>query len=169
MQEYKLISSRRIACFYSSEPQPQHFTILVRGIPASGAKSFSESVDDFFREYHPSTYLSHTVVRRTSRLQQLINDAEKLYRTLAHMETEGQTTQQHDYSVHLPGNRAHHLNKLEKRLEVLEVNMRKEQSSLYQKLCSVGSSCCFRIFEVTVWSHNSFAYPTRGQSYRVGH
>lgn len=70
--EYKLISSRRIACFYSSEPQPQHFTILVRGIPASGAKSFSESVDDFFREYHPSTYLSHTVVRRTSRLQQLI-------------------------------------------------------------------------------------------------
>ncbi|KAJ8433122.1 hypothetical protein Cgig2_023080 [Carnegiea gigantea] len=131
--EYKLISSRRIARFYSSEPQPQHFTILVRGIPASGAKSFSESVDDFFREYHPSTYLSHTVVHRTSRLQQLINDAEKLYRTLAHMETEGQTTEQRDDSVHLPGNRAHRLNKLEKRLEVLEVNMRKEQSSLFQK------------------------------------
>jgi len=72
VQEYKLISSKRIACFYSSEPQPHHFTILVRGIPASGGNSFSESVDLFFREYHPSSYLSHTVVRRTSRLQKLM-------------------------------------------------------------------------------------------------
>lgn len=131
--EYRLISSKRIACFYSSEPQPHYFTILVRGIPASGGSNFSESVELFFREYHPSTYLSHTVVRRTSKLQQLMDDAERLYRTLARMKSEGSTTHQHNGSSRLSGDRVRRLNKLEKRLEVLEDNMRKEQSTLSQK------------------------------------
>jgi len=50
------------------------------------------------------------------------------------MESEGHTTQEHDGPEHLSGNRARRLNNLEKKLEVLEVNMRKEQSSLYQKV-----------------------------------
>ncbi|KMT17331.1 hypothetical protein BVRB_2g040220 [Beta vulgaris subsp. vulgaris] len=69
--EYKMISLKRIACFYASQPKAHLFTVLVRGIPVTAGSSFSDSIDQFFKEYHPLTYLSHTVVRRTSKLQQL--------------------------------------------------------------------------------------------------
>lgn len=72
LQEYKYISSKRIAYFYSSKPQPHQFTILVRGIPVSAGSSISDTVETFFTEYHPSTYLSHMVVRRTNKLRSLI-------------------------------------------------------------------------------------------------
>ncbi|KAK7852300.1 csc1-like protein hyp1 [Quercus suber] len=67
--EYNYISSKRIACFYSSRPQPHQFTILVRAIPIPSGSTCSETVESFFKENHPSTYLSHSVVRRTSKLQ----------------------------------------------------------------------------------------------------
>ncbi|XP_058722712.1 CSC1-like protein HYP1 isoform X2 [Vicia villosa] len=70
--EYLYISSKRIACFYSSEPQPHHFTLLVRGIPIPPGSTCTDAVERFFSEYHPSTYLSHSVVRRSNRLQNLI-------------------------------------------------------------------------------------------------
>lgn len=70
-QEYSYISSKRVSYFYSSKPQPHQFTLLVRGIPGSSRSSFSEVVESFFKEYHPSTYLSHTVIRRTSKIQEL--------------------------------------------------------------------------------------------------
>lgn len=70
-QEYSYISSKRVSYFYSSKPQPHQFTLLVRGVPGSSRNSFSEVVESFFKEYHPSTYLSHTVIRRTSRIQEL--------------------------------------------------------------------------------------------------
>lgn len=72
MQEYDYIASKRIAYFYSSKPRPSQFTVLVRSIPATSGRSFSESVESFFSEYYPSTYLSHSVVRRTSKLKGLI-------------------------------------------------------------------------------------------------
>lgn len=72
MQEYGYISSKRIACFYSSKLQPHQFTLLVRGIPVPPGSTCSEIVERFFLEYHPSTYLSHSVIRRSSKLQNLI-------------------------------------------------------------------------------------------------
>lgn len=72
LQEYKYISSKRMAYFYSSKPQPHQFTILVRSIPVLAGSSVSESVESFFKEYHPTTYLSHMVIHRTSNLQSLI-------------------------------------------------------------------------------------------------
>ncbi|KAG5059490.1 hypothetical protein JHK87_000519 [Glycine soja] len=60
--EYIYISSRRISYFYSSEPQRHHFTILVRSIPTSSSGSIGDSVQSFFSELYPSTYLSHVVV-----------------------------------------------------------------------------------------------------------
>lgn len=72
VQEYSYVSSKRISYFYSSKPQPHQFTILVSGIPVPSGSRVGESVESFFTEYHPSTYLSHTVVRRTSRLQRII-------------------------------------------------------------------------------------------------
>lgn len=72
MQEYDYIASKRIACFYSSKPEPHQFTVLVRGIPVPPGCTCNNAVEGFFMEYHPSTYHSHSVVRRSSKLQILV-------------------------------------------------------------------------------------------------
>ena len=71
-QEYKYISCKRLEYFMTSKPLPQHFTVLVRAIPVSDGVSVSDAVDKFFREYHSSTYLSHTVVHQTGKLRRLL-------------------------------------------------------------------------------------------------
>ncbi|XP_057521779.1 CSC1-like protein HYP1 [Amaranthus tricolor] len=133
--EYKLISLKRIAFFYGSQPLAHQFTVLVRGIPVLSGSSFSENIDNFFRDYHPHTYLSHTIVRRTTKLQQLMDDANKLYRTVAQMKSDEHTSQRSRYNGFLGffGTRDRHLHTLEKRLEVMEDNMRMEQFSLHEK------------------------------------
>lgn len=130
--EYNYISTKRIAYFYSSKPQPHQFTILVRSIPVSSGRSFGDSVESFFTEYHPSTYLSHLVVRRTHRLQGLISDAKKLYRSLAHLKTKNQTQRRFRRQgfLGLFGQRVDLANHYEKKLEDLEDNLRMEQSLL---------------------------------------
>ncbi|KAI4352535.1 hypothetical protein L6164_006775 [Bauhinia variegata] len=60
--EYDYISTKRIAYFFSSKPQPHQFTTLVRGIPVPPGSTVSETVQDFFMDYHPSTYLSHSIM-----------------------------------------------------------------------------------------------------------
>ncbi|WVZ90990.1 hypothetical protein U9M48_037226 [Paspalum notatum var. saurae] len=74
-QEYKYISGKRLDYFMTSKPLPQHFTVLVRAIPVSDGISVGDAVDKFFREYHSSTYLSHTVVHQTGKLRRLLIDA----------------------------------------------------------------------------------------------
>lgn len=118
LSEYKYVSSKRIACYYASKPQPNQFTVIVTSIPASPSGSFSESIDRFFTEYHPSTYLSHAVIRRTNRLRGLISDADKLSRRLLHLKS---------------SNKGDHLDQHEKKLQDLEDNVRLEQSSLLGK------------------------------------
>ncbi|XVE68191.1 hypothetical protein DITRI_Ditri09bG0048800 [Diplodiscus trichospermus] len=129
--EYNYISLKRIAYFYSSKPQPDQFTILVRGIPASYGSSFSQIVENFFTEYHPSTYLSHTVVRRTSKIQSLMNDAEKLYRTLGHLKSKNSRQRyKRDGFLGLFGQKVDLVDHYEKKLEDIEDNVRLEQSSM---------------------------------------
>lgn len=72
LQEYKYISGKRLEYFMISKPLPQHFTVLVRAIPLSDGVSVGDAVDKFFKEYHASTYLSHTVVRQTGKLRRLL-------------------------------------------------------------------------------------------------
>ncbi|KAJ3685552.1 hypothetical protein LUZ61_014716 [Rhynchospora tenuis] len=91
--EYKYLSAKRLAHFMASKPMPHHFTILVRGIPVRGGASISNTVERFFMDYYPSTYLSHVVVRQTSKLRHLINDAENAYRRLTHLKSIPRTTQ----------------------------------------------------------------------------
>ncbi|KAJ9147582.1 hypothetical protein P3X46_029726 [Hevea brasiliensis] len=130
--EYSYISSKRIACFYSSKPQPHQFTILVRDIPSSSGRSFSEKVESFFTEYHPSTYLSHSVIHQTSKIRGLINDADKLYRKLARIKSENHSKQKfkRDGFLGLFGRKVNILDHYEKKLEDLEENVRMEQYSL---------------------------------------
>lgn len=76
--EYNYICSKRIAYFYSSKPQPHQFTILARGIPVPPGSSISETVDSFFKEYHPSTYLCHMVIHRKNTCRDLFFSNEKI-------------------------------------------------------------------------------------------
>ncbi|ONI19173.1 hypothetical protein PRUPE_3G263100 [Prunus persica] len=133
--EYSYISSKRIAHYYSSKPQPHQFTILVRGIPVSSGSSCSETVEKFFTEYYPSTYLSHSVVRRTNKLQRLTSDAKKLYRRLVHLksETNPQRRSIRDGFCGLFGHKVNVLDHYGKKLETLEDNVRMEQLSVAGK------------------------------------
>lgn len=126
--EYKYISLKRIAYFYSSKPQPHQFTILVRSIPVSVGSSVSESVESFFTEYHPTTYLSHVVVRRTSKLRSLINESTKLYKSLLHLQSE--SSHQKYGRIGLFGERVDLVDHYEKKLEDIEQNVRLEQSDV---------------------------------------
>lgn len=72
LQEYKYISGKRLEYFMISKPLPQHFTVLVRAIPIPDGVSVGDAVDKFFKEYHASTYLSHTVVHQTGKLRRLL-------------------------------------------------------------------------------------------------
>lgn len=91
--EYKYISAKRVSYFMASKPMHNHFTILVRGIPVRSGGSISNTVERFFMDYYPSTYLSHVVVRQTSKLRHLINDAENAYRRLTHLKSVPRTSQ----------------------------------------------------------------------------
>ncbi|KAK4279399.1 hypothetical protein QN277_011186 [Acacia crassicarpa] len=133
--EYGYISSKRIACFFSSEPLPHQFTILVRSIPVPPGSTCNETVEQFFKEYHPSTYLSHSVIRRSSKLQSLINDAEKLYKKLATIKDKIETSQRQwcDGCLGLFGHKVDRLDLYERRLQDIEDDLRMEQSSLSGK------------------------------------
>ncbi|PSS13471.1 CSC1-like protein [Actinidia chinensis var. chinensis] len=131
--EYRYVSFKRLAYFYSSEPQPHQFTILVRSIPVSAGASISDSVYSFFTEYHPSTYISHMVIRRTNKLRNLISDMRRLSSRLIHLRGEPTRTKcercgccgmfRRKIKVDLA-------NHYEKKLEDLEENLRLEQSEV---------------------------------------
>lgn len=127
--EYRYISSKRVDYFLSSQPQPHQFSILVRSIPVSVGTSISDSVQRFFTEYHPSTYLSHTVIRRTSKIRNLISDTQKLYKRLILLRTEPTRPKYERYGFcGLFRRRVDLVDQYEKKLEDLEDNLRLEQS-----------------------------------------
>ncbi|TKY65146.1 CSC protein HYP1 [Spatholobus suberectus] len=128
--EYEYISSKRIACFYSSKPEPHHFTILVRGIPVPLGSTCTDIVERFFQENHPSTYHSHSVVRRSSKLQILITDAERLYQRLTQLEHKDNAPQRHrcDGCLGLFGHKVDMVDNYEKTLGDIADNVRIEQS-----------------------------------------
>ncbi|XP_057741165.1 CSC1-like protein HYP1 [Arachis stenosperma] len=133
--EYAYISSKRIACFYSSKPQPHQYTLLVRGVPIPPGSTCSETVERFFQEYHPSTYLSHSVIRRSSRLQNLTADADKMYKKLTRLKSKSDApqSQRRDGLFGLFGRKVDLLDHYERRLGDLEDNVRMEQSSVAAK------------------------------------
>ncbi|XP_057448187.1 CSC1-like protein At1g69450 isoform X1 [Lotus japonicus] len=128
--EYKHISSRRISYFYSSEPQPHQFTILVHSIPTSNSCSISDSIDSFFKELYPSTYLSHVVIRRTSKIGSLLNEAKNLYKKVTQLRSDPiQQKHKHGGFLGLFGKKINkHIEHYEKKLEDIEVNVKLQQS-----------------------------------------
>ncbi|KAJ6823718.1 CSC1-like protein HYP1 [Iris pallida] len=131
--EYKFIYHKRLDLFHTSGPQPQHFTILVRGIPIEDGSSINDIVHRFFMEYHPSTYLSHIVVHRTSKLRTLITDAEKLYGRLTHLKSRSHTSENLRRSGFLGfGKKVDVVGDYSKKLEDAEENLRIAQSGVSQ-------------------------------------
>ncbi|CAN1818434.1 CSC1-like protein HYP1, partial [Linum perenne] len=128
--EYDYISLKRIDWFYLCAPQPHQFTIVVRGIPSLSERSFSETVQMFFTENHPTTYLSHRVVHQTSKIRELIKDAEKLYRRLARVKSQSSRRKdRRDRFMGFVRNKDNTLNQYEKKLEDMERSVRTHQHS----------------------------------------
>ncbi|XP_058739272.1 CSC1-like protein HYP1 [Vicia villosa] len=133
--EYDYIASKRIACFYSSKPEPHQFTVLVRGIPVPRESTCNDAVERFFMEYHPSTYQSHSVVRRSSKLQILVTDAERLYKRLTQLKNKDNSPQRQrrDGFFGLFGHKVDLLDHYEKTLGDIADNVRIEQSFMAGK------------------------------------
>ncbi|KAH7660744.1 Calcium-dependent channel 7TM region putative phosphate domain-containing protein [Dioscorea alata] len=145
--EFKYISLKRLAYYSASSPQPHHFTILVRGIPAHDGSSVGDAVENFFTEYHPSTYLSHVVVRRTRKLRDLMTDAENLYKRLAHLKSRPHTSEHSRRSGFIGMFRQNGdlVRQYSKKLEDLETNLRIEQSDASLRRVEVPAAfVCFR-------------------------
>ncbi|CAJ1947043.1 unnamed protein product [Sphenostylis stenocarpa] len=134
-REYLYLSSKRIAYFYSSKPQPQQFTILVSGIPVTPGSTCHDTVERFFLEYHPSTYLSNSVIHRNNKLQSLLNDADKLYKKLTNLKQKNDAPkrQRRDGCLGICGRKVDIVDHYERRLGDIEDNVRMEQSSLEAK------------------------------------
>ncbi|KAL6553030.1 CSC1-like protein hyp1 [Orobanche gracilis] len=153
--EYDYIATKRITYFYSSRSRPSQFTVLVRSIPVSSGEKFSESVESFFSEYYPSTYLSHSVVRRTSKLKRLINEADKVYKSLVHVRTRKYSQQRFKRAgfMGLFGRRVDLLDHYEKKLEDMEGNLRTERSSIAAKEVPAAFVSFKTRFAASVVSH----------------
>lgn len=78
--EYRNLARRRIHYITKSPPNLSHFSVLVRAIPKSTEEAFSDSVRNFFTNYHGSSYLSHQIICKTGKVQKLMNSAGKVYK-----------------------------------------------------------------------------------------
>ncbi|BAT99068.1 hypothetical protein LR48_Vigan06g122000 [Vigna angularis] len=127
--EYKYISSKRISYFYSSEPQPHHFTILVHSIPTSSSSSISFSVERFFSELYPSTYLSHVVVPRTGKIHSLVSEAKKLYKRVTQLRSDPSRQKRMNRGISgIFGQKTNVIEEYQKKLEDIEESVRLKQS-----------------------------------------
>nr|XP_027187716.1 CSC1-like protein HYP1 isoform X2 [Cicer arietinum] len=111
------------------------YLLYFRGIPIPPGSTCTDAVERFFSEYHPSTYLSHSVVRRSNKLHNLITDADKLYKRLTNLKQKNDAPkkQTREGCLGLFGPKVDILDHYERRLENIEDNVRKEQSSVASK------------------------------------
>ncbi|XP_021972514.1 CSC1-like protein RXW8 isoform X2 [Helianthus annuus] len=80
--EYENVARMRTEQVQRFPTRPSNFTVVVRGIPWSSIESYSESVGKFFSNYYASSYISHQIVYRFGAVQQLMEDAEKMYKVM---------------------------------------------------------------------------------------
>ncbi|KAI7728265.1 hypothetical protein M8C21_020907 [Ambrosia artemisiifolia] len=80
--EYGNVARMRAEQVQRFPTRPSNFTVVVRGVPWSSVESYSESVGKFFSNYYASSYISHQIVYRFGAVQQLMEDAEKMYKVM---------------------------------------------------------------------------------------
>ncbi|PKU72157.1 CSC1-like protein HYP1 [Dendrobium catenatum] len=145
--EYKYISLKRLEQFYASKPLPQQYTVVVTGIPSHSGCSLSDTIESFFMEYHPSTYLSHVVVHRTNKLRGLIRDAENIYKRLTRLRSRphNPASSERNCFFGLFGKSEDLVQDYSKRLEDLEENVRQQQSGYSKTVEEVSAAfVCFK-------------------------
>ncbi|XP_061362257.1 CSC1-like protein At1g69450 isoform X2 [Gastrolobium bilobum] len=127
--EYKYIASKRISYFDSSKPQPHQFTILVHSIPTSSSCSISDSVESFFQELYPATYLSHVIIRRTNKIRSLLIEAKNLYKRITQLRSDPtEQKYKHGGCFGLFGRKDNLIDHYGKQLEDIQENVRLQQS-----------------------------------------
>ncbi|XP_057416822.1 CSC1-like protein At1g69450 [Lotus japonicus] len=153
--EYRYIASKRISYFCSSKPQPHQFTILVHSIRASSGCSISDSVESFFKELHPSTYLSHVVIHRTNKIRSLLSKAKGLYKRIIQLRSDPtQQKYKHGDCFGLFGQKDDLIDHYGKKLEDIEQNVRLEQSEA--SLAGEESRAAFVFFKSRYAAATSF-------------
>lgn len=80
--EYCYITKRRNEFLQTRRPQLDQFTVLVRAIPRSRQKSYSEQVEEFFSTYHPYTYLLQHIVYDDRKVQKMLREVQVLTREI---------------------------------------------------------------------------------------
>uniref|UniRef100_A0A0D6QSJ1 CSC1/OSCA1-like 7TM region domain-containing protein n=1 Tax=Araucaria cunninghamii TaxID=56994 RepID=A0A0D6QSJ1_ARACU len=133
--EYRDIAEKRFAYFLSSPPQPHHFTNLVRGIPKSHQQIMSETVQEFFTQFYPSSYLSHQMVHHMGKVKALVHEANMLSRKVLHLKSMPrlQRKLQREGFLGLFGAKVDPVDLYSKKLEDVEEDVRLGQSEFYRK------------------------------------
>ncbi|XP_076950622.1 hyperosmolality-gated Ca2+ permeable channel 2.1-like [Bidens hawaiensis] len=80
--EYENVARMRAEQVLRFPTRPSNFTVVVRGIPWSSTESYNESVGKFFSNYYASSYITHQIIYRFGAVQQLMEDAEKMYKVM---------------------------------------------------------------------------------------
>ncbi|KAK1436157.1 hypothetical protein QVD17_01933 [Tagetes erecta] len=80
--EYENIARMRMEQVQRFPTRPSNFTVVVRGVPWSSVETYSESVGKFFSNYYASSYVAHQIVYRFGAVQQLLEDAERMYKVM---------------------------------------------------------------------------------------
>lgn len=80
--EYDYITKKRIELLQSGRPQLDQFTVLVRAIPKSEEKSYSEQVEEFFGANHLYTYLLQQIVLNDKKVQKMLSKVQVLAREI---------------------------------------------------------------------------------------
>ncbi|KAH9625432.1 hypothetical protein KSS87_023299 [Heliosperma pusillum] len=82
--ESKNIIRMRLAYIKGFAEDLSQFAVLVRGIPWSAEESFSTILKNYFTKYYPSTYVSHQMVYRCGKIQELMKNVKEMYDVLYH-------------------------------------------------------------------------------------
>ncbi|KAL9277206.1 hypothetical protein ACSQ67_025214 [Phaseolus vulgaris] len=115
-----------------------HVTLFFHSIPTSSSSSISYSVERFFSELYPSTYLSHVVVRRTNKIHSLLSEAKKLYKRVTQLRSDPSKQKRMNRGISgLFGRKDNVIEEYQKKLEDIEESVRLKQSeaSLAGEVC----------------------------------
>ncbi|XP_074283361.1 CSC1-like protein At1g32090 isoform X2 [Silene latifolia] len=77
-KEYDRVASMRLLFMASRQRRVEQYTVLVRNVPRASDRSISDSVDQFFKKNHRSTYLCHQVMFNANKFAKLVKERERI-------------------------------------------------------------------------------------------
>ncbi|KAL5550871.1 hypothetical protein UlMin_001047 [Ulmus minor] len=77
-KEYDNVATMRLNFLASQRRHAEQFTVVVRNVPHVSGRSFSDSLDHFFKTNHPDHYLCHQAVYNANKFAKLARKRERL-------------------------------------------------------------------------------------------